>query len=237
MSGLTTDIPFIASLWIRSGYLPYINICWLRPKISRSTHCSRLGHNTWKVCLLMGQNVHLVLFRSIHSITRTMPNYDWYFGAGILFHRNLFISTCFLCQIASINKKSLERKRLSSFPSLSFQIKTFCLTKRHLATWQSYLWFDWSLVWTGVNRPSNSCTSQKNRQEIHILCSIYLRSQWPEKSQVHQHHSQAKAHPLTVWHVACLIGFEHQESRPPLSHLLSAYIYRNIYLCFLPLGR
>ena len=32
---------------------PYLNICWFRTQNSRSTHFTGLGHNTWKVCLLI----------------------------------------------------------------------------------------------------------------------------------------------------------------------------------------
>ena len=53
---------------------PYINICWLRPKISRSTHFTRLGLNRWKLRLLTGQNVNLVSFDFVHCVRRTKQN-------------------------------------------------------------------------------------------------------------------------------------------------------------------
>ena len=41
--------------------------------IARSTHFTSLGHNRRKLCLLMGQVMHLVPFNFIHSIMRTKP--------------------------------------------------------------------------------------------------------------------------------------------------------------------
>ena len=53
---------------------PYINICCIWCHHARSAHCTRLGHNTWKLCLLMGQVLHLVSFDFMHCVPRTKQN-------------------------------------------------------------------------------------------------------------------------------------------------------------------
>ena len=49
---------------------PLINIRYIWWHHGRCAHFTGLVHKTWKLCPLMGQVIHLVLFESVHSITR-----------------------------------------------------------------------------------------------------------------------------------------------------------------------
>ena len=67
---------------------PLINICYIWCHHDRSAHCTRWGHNTWKLSLLMGQVFHLVSFDFMHCVRRTRQNtVKLWFTELLLFHK------------------------------------------------------------------------------------------------------------------------------------------------------
>ena len=102
---------------------PLINIRYIWWHHGRCAHFTGLVHKTWKLCPLMGQVIHLVLFESVHSITRygskskcpkSAPSSKIIFNGAALFCE---IATQ-VCNIAKKRKWLFKNPATSTVPRL-----------------------------------------------------------------------------------------------------------------------
>ena len=101
---------------------PLINIRYIWWHHARCAHFAGLVHKTWKLCQLMGQVIHLVLFKLVHSITRYDSKSKCPKSAPS--SKTIFHGAALFCEIAT-SVQYCEKAKMTLQESSDFDCATF----------------------------------------------------------------------------------------------------------------